>query len=539
MRTKVSRRAWPFRRLRMGLPKFIVLVCLANLILFQRPLLEHAIPIADFPSLHSWAILVTIQMIQFCLLAWLLFLVSLLSSFVLRVFCSVLFFTNASAMYFMVTYGVQLDRTMVGNILNTNVQEAVELWHPMALVYLSVLGAIPSAIILHTKITMIRWYWRILTAFGSLLILAIWCLAFSFTWLWFDRYANSLGSKVLPWSYIINLGRFAAWNWLDNREQIDLPEATFIVDDPQNKEVVVLVLGEASRSENHSYYGYEFETNPFTMEKGMQALPPGPACATYTRGAAACILTHEGQDAPPWTLHEPLPNYLKRHGVETIVRVNNSGWPPLDVDRFERISQIAQQCEADDCQIGYYDTMLLYGLDDLIGQSESQRIFVFLHLVGSHGPAYFTRYPLEFKHFTPVCETVQLAECSNEQLVNTYNNTIRFTDSFLADLISILETFEEVSSTVIYVSDHGQSLGENGLYLHGTPQVIAPDEQRMIPFLVWMSDVFRLKRGIGNEGFSILETFPHDFPFHSVMGAFGMRSEIYKPQYDIFNIEDK
>ena len=448
-----------------------------------------------------------------------------------------MFLTNAAALYFMNTYGVQLDRTMVGNILNTNVQEAAELWHPMALVYLSILGAVPSALVLHTKIIMVRWYWRILAAIGSLLLLAAWCFAASFTWLWFDEHANSLGSKVLPWSYIINLGRFATWHWLDNREQFDLPDASFLTDDFDNKEVVVLVLGEASRAANHSYYGYEFDTNPFTMEKGMQALPPGRACATYTRGAAACILTHEGRRAPPWTLHEPLPSYLKRHGVETIVRANNSGWPPIHVDRLERIWEIAELCEANNCEMGYYDTLLLYGLDDIIRQSESQRIFVFLHLVGSHGPAYFTRYPPEFEHFTPVCETVQLAECNQNQLINTYNNTIRFTDSMLADLISILESFEEVSSTVIYVSDHGQSLGENGLYLHGTPNVIAPDEQRLIPFMFWMSDLFRQQHGIGEGGITVEESFPHDFPFHSVMGAFGMRSDIYRPQYDIFNLE--
>ena len=159
-----------------------------------------------------------------------------------------------------------------------------------------------------------------------------------------------------------------------------------------------------------------------------------------------------------------------------------------------------------------------------------------LHQSGSHGPAYYSKYPEGFAQFKPECKTVQVSNCSQEELSNAYDNSIRYTDFLLADLIAQLETVD-ADTVVIYVSDHGQSLGESGFYLHGAPNAVAPKQQREIPFLVWMSEGFKARRGITEADILPEETFPHDFPFHSVMGAFGMKSDIYKPEFDIFNMK--
>ena len=385
------------------------------------------------------------------------------------------------------------------------------------------------------EIRMPRWHWRVAGAIGLLGVLAAWLFATSFVWLWLDHYASQMARKVLPWSYLTATGRYYIRSALDTRVQTPLPDAVFISQSGSGKDVVVLVIGEAVRAENLAYYGYERDTNPFTSAKGVQALPAGRSCSTHTRGSVACILTHEGSSANLWTAHEPLPSYLTRHGVETIFRKNNTGVPPLVVDHRESAREIADSCEAADCPNGKFDESLNWELAELLRNSESQRIFALIHQTGSHGPAYWTKYPLEFQHFTPVCETVQLVDCTREQLFNAYDNTLRYTDSLLADLIDQLESLEDANAALIYVPDHGQSLGENGFFTHGSPKVIAPEEQRNIPFLVWMSDGFRASRKISDAGLAIDQGFPHDFPFHSVMGAFGMRSEIYKPEFDIFN----
>ena len=188
----------------------------------------------------------------------------------------------------------------------------------------------------------------------------------------------------------------------------------------------------------------------------------------------------------------------------------------------------------DTCPAPGFDEVLNWELGNVLNASASDRIFVVLHQTDSHGPAYYSKYPEGFAQFTPECPTVLVDNCSQDELFNSYDNTIRYTDFLLNDLITQLDTVDAYVA-MIYVSDHDQSLGEGGFYLHGAPNAVAPAEQREIPFLVWMSQGFKDSRCLSEADIIPAETFPHDFPFHSVMGFFGMRSDIYKPQYDIFN----
>jgi lipid A ethanolaminephosphotransferase len=226
---------------------------------------------------------------------------------------------------------------------------------------------------------------------------------------------------------------------------------------------------------------------------------------------------------------------LTRHGIKTIYRTNNSGTPPMTVNIYQTTKDISDSCIDTNCPSGAYDDTLIWNLDKLLKEANADRVFVTLHLTGSHGPAYYKKYPPEYEHFSPVCKTVQIAKCTRQELINAYDNTIRFTDQVIANLISQLKSLEQTNATMIYVSDHGQSLGENGYYLHGAPIAIAPPEQRRVPFMVWMSDSFKKSRNLTNASILTDITLPHDYPFHSVMGAFQMRSDIYKPHFDIFN----
>jgi len=176
---------------------------------------------------------------------------------------------------------------------------------------------------------------------------------------------------------------------------------------------------------------------------------------------------------------------------------------------------------------------LAFGRFDLTGRERS--CFCDPAQTGSLGPAYYSKYPKEFEYFTPVCDTVQVSSCSQEALDNAYDNTIRYTDNLIADLIAQLDALSDVNAALIYVSDHGQSLGENGFYLHGAPTAIAPKAQREVQFFVWISEGFAQARDLTPQSILRQETHPHDSPFHSIMGAFGLRSEIYKPEFDIFS----
>jgi lipid A ethanolaminephosphotransferase len=160
---------------------------------------------------------------------------------------------------------------------------------------------------------------------------------------------------------------------------------------------------------------------------------------------------------------------------------------------------------------------------------------VVLHQSGSHGPAYHTKYPREFEYFKPVCKSVELSKCTHEELVNAYDNTILYEDYFLHRVIGVLEQLRDTAALLIYVSDHGESLGEYGMYLHGLPYLIAPDVQKDIPFVIWMSDEFIRRKAVEIDRLESQRVHSQRDVFHSVMGAFSMHSDAYMGEYDIFS----
>ena len=230
-----------------------------------------------------------------------------------------------------------------------------------------------------------------------------------------------------------------------------------------------------------------------------------------------------------------MPDYLQRHGVEVIWRSNNGGEPPLKVALYQRADDIRKGCTGTGCERLAFDEALLYRLKDLLADSTSRRIFVVLHPAGSHGPTYYRKVPRAFARFQPVCTSVDLGRCSPQSLVNAYDNSILYTDHFLAETIGILQAIPQSASAMIYLSDHGESLGERGFYLHGAPNSIAPDEQRAVPFLVWMSPAFRASRSVSATDMLAKAPFSDDNIFHSVLGAFGGSSAVYRPAFDLFS----
>lgn len=526
----------------LGLPEvpvslagFILAYAFYTMLAFQGPLMAYARPnihLGTLQGLSEWA---SLEVIQIALMVIALLLLALLPVVVMKLFCLVALFCNAAALYFMTSYNVELDRTMIGNILNTDQGEVAQIWNPLLWAYLGLLAAVPGALIVMARIRKPRWLVRLGALAFAVFALIGWIYATSFTWLWFDQHIPRLGGRVLPWSYVVNLARYYNEQALQNRDQQLLPDAAFTRTVPAGqKDIVVLVIGEASRAQNYSAYGYGRDTNPFTRDAGIVVFPAGQSCATYTLAALACILTHQGREASVRTTYEPLPSYLTRMGVETIFRANNSGEPPVKVTTYERSSQIVAQCQGSDCPDPTYDEALLWGLEERLRDSTAARIFVTLHTAGSHGPSYWRKYPPAFNIFTPVCQTVELRDCPPQALVNAYDNSVRYADYLNARLITLLRGIPNARTVMIFVPDHGESLGENGLYLHGTPNPVAPDVQRRVPFMVWMSDSFMAAHGVSRSSILRDATFPDDFPFHSIMGAFGLKSAIYRPEYDIF-----
>jgi lipid A ethanolaminephosphotransferase len=217
-----------------------------------------------------------------------------------------------------------------------------------------------------------------------------------------------------------------------------------------------------------------------------------------------------------------------------IWRTNNFGEPPLKVSRYDTADEIRKSCKQDCVRLDY-DEVLLHGLDEILrnGKPDTKTLIV-LHQGGSHGPQYAKKYPPEFERFKPTCQSVELQKCSSSELINAYDNTIVYTDDVLHRVIGLLKSVKDRPSAMLYMSDHGESLGEGGLYLHGVPMALAPEVQFTVPLLVWTSDEFAKRGGSTKRPSSFGNRLSHDVIFHSVMGAMGLRSAIYVPEDDLF-----
>jgi lipid A ethanolaminephosphotransferase len=232
---------------------------------------------------------------------------------------------------------------------------------------------------------------------------------------------------------------------------------------------------------------------------------------------------------------ENLVDVLKHGGIELAWWDNNTGSKGV-ADRIPyqslRKSRDPDFCNGKTC----FDDILLDKLKSHL-PSVGDNAFLVLHQLGSHGPSYYQRYPDAFRLFTPECATAELSDCSREEIVNAYDNTIAYTDRMLAELIDYLKTrADEFDTALVYMSDHGESTGEYGLYLHGMPYMIAPQTQTGVPFILWISEGFRKSMALNTDCLRAHAETPysHDNLFHSMLGLMNIETEAYRAGLDIF-----
>lgn len=495
---------------------FALIISFINLLFYYLPFYKFAINNVDCKSLNGILILVSLTVLIICLNALvfyiLLFISRYIGKFILVLFANL----NAIAIYFINTYGVIIDITMIGNVINTNFEESSSFMSLGLVMYLILLGIIPSIFIIKTKTTKVkikRFLIQVVLTFSFLLSFIY---VNSSNSLWIDKHSKTLGGLSMPWSYVANTYRFYHFKNQENKQQILLPDATA---KNNKKSIAVLVIGESARSQNFSLYGYEKETNPLLSKMNNIYSYKAIASATYTTEAVKCILEHKKSSQ----LYEILPNYLFRNGFEVVWRTSNWGEPTVNIQNYQTRADLAKLCQGDGCN---YDEILLSGLTEQIVASKKNKILIVLHTSTSHGPTYYKKYPPQFNIFTPTCKSVELEKCTQEELINAYDNTIVYTDYILYTLIEKLKQLKEYNSSMFYVSDHGESLGENNLYMHGIPASIAPQEQLDIPFIVWLSDN---SRELKNN-----KVVSQHHIFHSVLDFLAIESPIYDENMSIF-----
>jgi len=494
---------------------YALIVSFLNLILYHYPFYKFVYSIIDIKTLNGVLLLISLLVLTIFLNALVFYIGVQLLRKVGKWLLVLFFIINAVAVYFINTYSVIIDKSMIGNVLNTNYEEASSFFSITFLIYLIFLGIIPSVVLLKIKVKYTNFKrFGVQVALTLVFILAL-IYANSTNWLWIDKNSKKLGALVMPWSYVVNTSRYYHSKNKKNKEQILLPDAT-VTD--STKSVVVLVIGESARSANFSLYGYEKNTNPELEEINDLHVYPAESAATYTTEGIKAILEHKKTGK----LYEILPNYLYRNGFEVIWRSTNWGEPTVRIKNYLKKDELIKSYNQEGFE---YDEILLHGLKDEILNSENNKILIVLHTSTSHGPAYYKKYPPEFNQFTPVCKSVELAKCTQQELINAYDNTILYTDHILAALIEELKQVQEYNTSMIFISDHGESLGEKNLYMHGIPLSIAPKEQYEIPFIVWASD--------DTLEFKESKMLSQHHVFHTVLDLLKIDSPVYDENMSI------
>jgi lipid A ethanolaminephosphotransferase len=318
----------------------------------------------------------------------------------------------------------------------------------------------------------------------------------------------------------VNTCRVISSHQDEQAEEIKLPDG-HIADN--EKAVVVLVIGESARKANFQLYGYQRDTNPLLSKQEELKVFQTTSCATFTTAGTKAILEPKNTDE----LYELLPNYAFRTGVDVSWRTSNWGEPPIHIDEYLDNEELATQYPDEKSA---YDGILFRGLRERIESSKKNKVLIILHTSTSHGPNYSEKYPKAFEVYKPVAKNVEEGEKNVGMLVNAYDNTIRYTDYLLDGLINTLREMDDWHSAMIFISDHGESLGENKMFMHGLPMKLAPKVQYEIPFLVWTSKNFRNYKAESD----LPAVLDQHYIFHSVLNLLSIQSPAYNKENDIY-----
>ncbi|MDD1138502.1 phosphoethanolamine--lipid A transferase [Pseudomonas sp. TNT2022 ID233] len=466
---------------------------------------------------------------------------------VLKPVLTLLFMVSAGVAYFMSQYGVMIDAGMFRNFAETNATEVRDLMSLKLLAYIVFLGVLPSWLLWKVPVNYRRWHRELLSkvvvSVASVAVIGGVALANYQGLSSLFRNHHEIRLMLVPSNYI---GASAGYL----REQVASAQQPFVtigedaqrntaVQNHPRKSLTVLVVGESARAENFGILGYDRDTTPkLDKEAGLIAFTDVHSCGTETAVSVPCMFSNMGRkdyDASKAKNEEGLLDVLKRAGIDVIWRDNQSGCKgTCDRVTLQDVSNLKDPalCANSECR----DEILLQGLQSFIDHLDKDTVLV-LHQMGSHGPEYFKRYPKEYERFTPVCESNALNNCSRESIVNGYDNTLVYTDHVLSSLIDVLRSNQDkVDTAMLYLSDHGESLGEYNLFLHGTPYMLAPEQQKHVAMLAWFSDSYQKSYSVDTHCLQMSRDKPlsQDNLFHSMLGLLEVQSKVYQPDLDMF-----
>lgn len=532
------------RRPVLGRLTFIILFALYIALFLNIAFYKQVFTELPVDNLHNWLVFLTMPVVAFCVINIVLTLVSFL--FLERLFITLFVLVSAAAQYFILTFGVIIDRSMITNIFDTTPAESYALMSTKMVVTLLLSGvlAVFFAWWFKTKNSVPAWrsiLRRVINIVVSALLIVVVALLFYKDYASVFRNNKELVKALNPSNSITAVNSWYAHNRLDNLPLVRIGEDAKqrpVMQNGPRKNLTILIVGETSRAENFSLGGYSRDTNPRLAKDNVVYFPQTASCGTATAVSVPCMFSNMPRAKYDEELahhQEGLLDVLQRAGIQVLWNENDGGCkgvcdrvPHQDITKLN----LPGQCIDGECN----DEVLFHDLDNYINNLQHDGIIV-LHTIGSHGPTYYNRYPAQFRQFTPTCDTNEIQTCSQQQLVNTYDNTILYADYIIDKAITLLKSKQDKFTTsLVYLSDHGESLGENGVYLHGLPYSIAPETQKHVPMLLWLSDDYQQRYGINYQCLktqAVANHYSQDNLFPTMLGILGVDTREYQAADDI------
>ncbi len=454
--------------------------------------------------------------------------------------------------YYMDAYGTIFNDVMVQNIFETNIHEATELFDEAIFFHVFIFGILPAIFISFVKVSSRKIFQAISIRLVAIIIviaiagLSIYSSYKNFSFIF--RQNKEISFFVNPVFPLRAVYRYYEKQYharnnhfekvFNDAYRINQLDTSVVTTHKKNKNIFILVVGETARAHNFHLDGYSRQTTPELEKRKVINFSHVRSCGTATAVSVPCMfsdLNHANFDDNKARSRQNLLDALRIAGINVLWRENNPDCKGvcdrIKTDGYKDI-YVDKLCHNGRC----FDEALFHGLDAYIRNLKDDAVIV-LHTQGSHGPAYYRRYPEAFKKFLPECRSSNVQNCKDKEVINAYDNTILYTDYFLAKIIDYLkENPVTKNSAMLYLSDHGESLGEKGVYLHGLPYFVAPVYQTHIPMVLWLSKGFleskRLNENCMREKSNI--HYSQDNILHSILGIMDVRAKRYNASLDIF-----
>lgn len=461
-----------------------------------------------------------------------------------RPFLAVLILVAAGAAYYQKTLGVLIDRDMIRNIMETTVTELKHLITADYLRHMALTGVLPAALLFWPRVKWpplrhLVWRWPVSIAAGFALTVAFLMTDFKAYSAVIREHKEMMGAYQ-PGATIAALYKYGK-DQMRGAQVAAKPLGTDAKKGPHlsaadKPALLILFVGETARAQNFGLNGYARDTTPELRKRDVINFSQASSCGTSTAVSVPCMFSPFARDdysRPKYLGSENLLDVLAHAGVKADWWDNNTGdqqvaartgWQRVDA-KFDPASCAEGEC-TDDAFFKVIDTTIKGMTEDTV---------LVLHMIGSHGPAYYLRYPKAAAVFTPDCRTAQFSDCTPEEIVNAYDNSILQTDRVVAHAIDMAEAAPNVLPAVLFMSDHGELLGEGGLYLHAAPAFMAPEVQTRVPFVLWLSERFAGAMGIDKACLAAkgADAVSHDNLFHSVLGLMDIQTGVRSDDLDL------